>query len=133
MTQVKFNLGKLDTSGVVDLANDPISITPTNRFTDADKKIIVNESIETNLDTHGTTTVNLPPTGTGWAYSLHVGANGSRHEFAVTFDVPDTTSTLNFADLVTVDPTTLTPTTTGNPLADIEQSDIDWALAAIRN
>ena len=133
MTQVKFNLGKLDTSGVVDLANDPISITPTNRFTDADKKIIVNESIETNLDTHGTTTVNLPPTGTGWAYPLHVGANGSRHEFAVTFDVPDTTSTLNFADLVTVDPTTLTPTTTGNPLADIEQSDIDWALAAIRN
>lgn len=133
MTQVKFNLGKLDTSGVVDLANDPISITPTNRFTDADKKIIVNESIETNLDTHGTTTVNLPPTGTGWAYTLHVGANGSRHEFAVTFDVPDTTSTLNFADLVTVDPTTLTPTTTGNPLADIEQSDIDWALAAIRN
>ena len=120
MTQVKFNLGKLDTSGVVDLANDPISITPTNRFTDADKKIIVNESIETNLDTHGTTTVNLPPTGTGWAYTLHVGANGSRHEFAVTFDVPD-------------DPTTLTPTTTGNPLADIDQSDIDWALAAIRN
>lgn len=133
MTQVKFNLGKLDTSGVVDLANDPISITPTNRFTDADKKIIVNESIETNLDTHGTTTVNLPPTGTGWAYTLHVGANGSRHEFAVTFDVPDTTNTLNFADLVTVDPTILTPTTTGNPLADIDQSDIDWALAAIRN
>lgn len=133
MTQVKFNLGKLDTSGVVDLANDPISITPTNRFTDADKKIIVNESIETNLDTHGTTTVNLPPTGTGWAYTLHVGANDSRHEFAVTFDVPDTTNTLNFADLVTVDPTTLTPTTTGNPLADIDQSDIDWALAAIRN
>ncbi|WP_333721245.1 hypothetical protein [Bifidobacterium adolescentis] len=133
MTQVKFNLGKLDTSGVVDLANDPISITPTNRFTDADKKIIVNESIETNLDTHGTTTVNLPPTGTGWAYTLHVGANGSRHEFAVTFDVPDATNTLNFADLVTVDPTTLTPTTTGNPLADIDQSDIDWALAAIRN
>lgn len=133
MTQVKFNLGKLDTSGVVDLANDPISITPTNRFTDADKKIIVNESIETNLDTHGTATVNLPPTGTGWAYTLHVGANGSRHEFAVTFDVPDTTNTLNFADLVTVDPTTLTPTTTGNPLADIDQSDVDWALAAIRN
>lgn len=130
MTQVKFNLGKLDTSGVVDLANDPISITPTNRFTDADKKIIVNESIETNLDTHGTTTVNLPPTGTGWAYTLHVGANGSRHEFAVTFDVPDTTNTLNFADLVTVDPATLIPNA-GNPLSYIDQSDIDWAVDAI--
>ena len=31
MTQVKFDLGKLDTSGVVDLANDPISVTPTSR------------------------------------------------------------------------------------------------------
>ncbi|HCA74130.1 MAG TPA: hypothetical protein DEP29_03690, partial [Bifidobacterium sp.] len=74
----------------------------------------------------------LPPTGKDWAYELRVGS-GTRHEFAVTFDVPDSTTTLNFADLVTVDPTTLTPTTTGNALADIDQSDIDWALAAIRN
>lgn len=130
MTQVKIDLGRLATSGVADLANEPISITPTNRFTAANKKIIVNEPIETNLDTHGTTTVNLPPTGTGWAYTLHVGANGSRHEFAVTFDVPDTTNTLNFADLVTVDPATLIPNA-GNPLSDIDQSDIDWAVDAI--
>ena len=125
MTQVKFDLGRL-----ANLANEPISITPTNRFTAANKKIIVNEPIETNLDTHGTTTVNLPPTGTGWAYTLHVGANGSRHEFAVTFDVPDTTNALNFADLVTVDPATLIPNA-GNPLSDIDQSDIDWAVDAI--
>lgn len=47
--------------------------------------------------------------------------------------MPDSANVLNFADLVEVDSTTLTPVNTGNPLADIDQSDIDWALAAIRN
>ena len=131
MTQVKFDLGKLDTSGVVDLANDPISVTPTSRFATATKKIVVDETLKTNLDTHGVATLNLPPTGKDWAYTLTVGA-GTRHEFNVTFDVPDSSNPVNFADLVTVDPTTLIPNA-GNPLSDIDQSDIDWALAAIRN
>lgn len=129
MTQVKFDLGKLDTSGVVDLANDPISVTPTSRFATATKKIVVDETLKTNLDTHGVATLNLPPTGKDWAYTLTVGA-GTRHEFNVTFDVPDSSNPVNFADLVTVDPTTLIPNA-GNPLSDIDQSDIDWAVAAI--
>lgn len=129
MTQVKFDLGKLDTSGVVDLANDPISVTPTSRFATATKKIVVDETLKTNLDTHGVATLSLPPTGKDWAYTLTVGA-GTRHEFNVTFDVPDSSNPVNFADLVTVDPTTLIPNA-GNPLSDIDQSDIDWAVSAI--
>ena len=129
MTQVKFDLGKLDTSGVVDLANDPISVTPTSRFATATKKIVVDETLKTNLDTHGVATLNLPPTGKDWAYTLTVGA-GTRHEFNVTFDVSDSSNPVNFADLVTVDPTTLIPNA-GNPLSDIDQSDIDWAVSAI--
>lgn len=129
MTQVKFDLGKLDTSGVVDLANDPISVTPTSRFATATKKIVVDETLKTNLDTHGVATLNLPPTGKDWAYTLTVGA-GTRHEFNVTFDVPDSSNPVNFADLVTVDSTTLIPNA-GNPLSDIDQSDIDWAVSAI--
>lgn len=129
MTQVKFDLGKLDTSGVVDLANDPISVTPTSRFATATKKIVVDETLKTNLDTHGVATLNLPPTGKDWAYTLTVGA-GTRHEFNVTFDVPDSSNPVNFADLVTVDPTTLIPNA-GNPLSDIDQSDIDWVVSAI--
>lgn len=129
MTQVKFDLGKLDTSGVVDLANDPISVTPTSRFATATKKIVVDETLKTNLDTHGVATLNLPPTRKDWAYTLTVGA-GTRHEFNVTFDVPDSSNPVNFADLVTVDPTTLIPNA-GNPLSDIDQSDIDWAVSAI--
>ena len=92
MTQVKFDLGKLDTSGVVALANDPISVTPTSRFATATKKIVVDETLKTNLDTHGVATLNLPPTGKDWAYTLTVGA-GTRHEFNVTFDVPPASST----------------------------------------
>ncbi len=129
MTQVKFDLGKLDTSGVVDLANAPISVTPTSRFATATKKIVVDETLKTSLDTHGVATLNLPPTGKDWAYTLTVGA-GTRHEFNVTFDVPDSSDPVNFADLVTVDPTTLIPNA-GNPLSDIDQSDIDWAVSAI--
>ena len=72
MTQVKIDIGKLDANGIVDLANDPIIITPTKRFTTSTKKIIVNEPLKTTLDQHGAITLNLPPTGTDWAYQLTV-------------------------------------------------------------
>ena len=126
MTQVKIDIGKLDATGIVDLANDSISVTPTSRFA---KKIVVDEPLKTALDQHGTITLNLPPTGKDWAYQLHVGA-GTPHEFKVTFEVPDSANPVNFADLVTVDPATLIPNA-GNPLSDIDQSDIDWAVDAI--
>ncbi len=132
MTQVKIDIGKLDANGIVDLANDSISVTPTSRFATATKKIVVDEPLKTALDQHGTITLNLPPTGKDWAYQLHVGA-GTQHEFKVTFDVPDSANPVNFADLVTVDPSTFTPTNTGNPLADIDQSDVDWAVEAIND
>ena len=35
MTQVKIDIGKLDANGIVDLANDSISVTPTSRFATA--------------------------------------------------------------------------------------------------
>ena len=47
--------------------------------------------------------------------------------------MPDSANPVNFADLVTVDTSTLTPTNTGNPLADIDQSDVDWAVEAIND
>ena len=87
MTQVKIDIGKLDATGIVDLANDSISVTPTSRFATATKKIVVDEPLKTALDQHGTITLNLPPTGKDWAYQLHVGA-GTPHEFKVTIDVP---------------------------------------------
>lgn len=129
MTQVKIDIGKLDATGIVDLANDSISVTPTSRFATATKKIVVDEPLKTALDQHGTITLNLPPTGKDLAYQLHVGA-GTPHEFKVTFEVPDSANPVNFADLVTVDPATLIPNA-GNPLSDIDQSDIDWAVDAI--
>ena len=79
MTQVKIDIGKLDANGIVDLANDPIIITPTKRFTTSTKKIIVNEPLKTTLDQHGAITLNLPPTGTDWAYQLTIATQLQGH------------------------------------------------------
>ena len=62
---------------------------------------------------------------------MTVGESEDAWRFVRCVQVPDSTSVLNFSDLVEVDITTLTPVQTGNPLADIDQSDVDWALSAI--
>ena len=75
----------------------------------------------------------MPPTDNTFAYEVTIGDSADSWRFVRVVQVPDSANVLNFADLVEVDSTTLTPVNTGNPLADIDQSDIDWALAAIRN
>lgn len=62
---------------------------------------------------------------------MTVGESEDTWRFVRCVQVPDSTSVLNFSDLVEVDITTLTPVQTGNPLADIDQSDVDWALSTI--
>ncbi len=79
----------------------------------------------------GTATVTVPPTDSTFAYEVTVGESEDTWRFVRCVQVPDSTSVLNFSDLVEVDSTTLTPTTTGNPLADIDQSDVDWAVSTI--
>ena len=83
------------------------------------------------LDEHGTATVTVPPTDNTFAYEVTVGESEDTWRFVRCVQVPDSTSVLNFSDLVEVDSTTLTPVQTGNPLADIDQSDVDWALSTI--
>ena len=83
------------------------------------------------MDEHGTATVTVPPTDDTFAYEVTVGEREDAWRFVRCVQVPDSTSVLNFSDLVEVDSTTLTPVGTGNPLADIDQSDVDWALSTI--
>ena len=105
---------------------------PTSRF-NSGKRVVVRDSFEVRLDEYGTATVTVPPTDNTFAYEVTIGDSTDSWRFIRVVQVPDSTSVLNFSDLVEVDSTTLTPVGTGNPLADIDQSDIDWALAAIRN
>lgn len=130
MTQIKFDFGHPSADGIADLAGEQIHVVPTDRFRNG-SRIVVRDSFEVRLDEHGTATVTVPPTDDTFAYEVTVGRKEDLWRFVRCVQVPNSTSVLNFSDLVEVDSTTLTPVGTGNPLADINQSDVDWALSTI--
>lgn len=130
MTQIKFDFGHPSAGGIADLAGEKIHVVPTDRFRSG-SRIVVRDSFEVRLDERGTATVIVPPTDSTFAYEVTVGESEDTWRFVRCVQVPDSNTVLNFSDLVEVDSTTLTPVQTGNPLADIDQSDVDWALSAI--
>ena len=130
MTQIKFDFGHPSADGVAVLAGELVHVVPTERFK-VGKRIVVRDSFDVRLSESGTATVNVPPTDNTFAYEVTVGESEDTWRFVRCVQVPDSTSVLNFSDLVEVDSTTLTPVGTGNPLADIDQSDVDWALSTI--
>lgn len=132
MTQIKFDFGHPSADGIADLAGEKIHVVPTERFK-VGKRIVVRDSFEVRLDEHGTATVTVPPTDSTFAYEVTVGEKEDLWRFVRYVQVPDSTSVLNFSDLVEVDSTALTPVGTGNPLADIDQSDVDWAIQFINS
>lgn len=132
MTQIKFDFGHPSADGIADLAGEKIHVVPTERFKNG-SRIVVRDSFEVRLDEHGTATVTVPPTDSTFAYEVTVGEKEDLWRFVRYVQVPDSTSILNFSDLVEVDSTALTPVGTGNPLADIDQSDVDWAIQFINS
>ena len=130
MTQIKFDFGHPSADGIADLAGEKIHVVPTDRFRTG-SRIVVRDSFEVRLDERGTATVIVPPTDSTFAYEVTVGESEDTWRFVRCVQVPDSNTVLNFSDLVEVDSTTLAPVQTGNPLADIDQSDVDWALSAI--
>lgn len=132
MTQIKFDFGHPSADGIADLASEKIHVVPTERFKNG-SRIVVRDSFEVRLDEHGTATVTVPPTDSTFAYEVTVGEKEDLWRFVRYVQVPDSTSVLNFSDLVEVDSTALTPVCTGNPLADIDQSDVDWAIQFINS
>lgn len=132
MTQIKFDFGHPSADGIADLAGERIHVVPTERFRNG-SRIVVRDSFEVRLDEHGTAAVTVPPTDNTFAYEVTVGESKDTWRFVRYVQVPDSTSVLNFSDLVEVDSTALTPVGTGNPLADIDQSDVDWAIQFINS
>lgn len=130
MTQIKFDFGHPSADGIADLAGETVHVVPTSRF-NSGKRIVVRDSFEVRLDEHGTATVTVPPTDNTFAYEVTVGDSADSWRFIRVVQVPDSANVLDFADLVEVDSDTLTPSQIGNPLADIDQSDVDWAVSAI--
>lgn len=132
MTQIKFDFGHPSADGVAVLAGELVHVVPTGRFK-VGKRIVVRDSFDVRLSEDGTATVDVTPTDSTFAYEVTVGESGDTWRFVRCVQVPDSTSVLNFSDLVEVDSTTLTPVQTGNPLADIDQSDVDWAIQFINS
>lgn len=130
LTQINFDFGHPSASGVVALDGGMVHVVPTERFR-KDKRIVVRDSFDVTLSTEGTATVEVPPTDSTFAYEVTVGDDADSWRFVRCVQVPDSNTVLNFSDLVEVDSTTLTPVQTGNPLADVDQSDVDWALSTI--
>lgn len=132
MTQIKFDFGHPSADGVAVLAGELVHVVPTGRFK-VGKRIVVRDSFDVRLSEDGTATVDVTPTDNTFAYEVTVGESEDTWRFVRYVQVPDSTSVLNFSDLVEVDSTTLTPVGTGNPLADIDQSDVDWAIQFINS
>lgn len=132
MTQINFDFGHPSADGVAVLAGELVHVVPTGRFK-VGKRIVVRDSFDVRLSETGTATVDVPPTDSTFAYEVTVGESEDTWRFVCCVQVPDSTSVLNFSDLVEVDSTTLTPVQTGNPLADIDQSDVDWAIQFINS
>lgn len=108
MTKINFDFGKPSAGGIVDLSNATVSVIPTERFRN-DSRIVVRESFEVALDAKGKATVTVPPTDNTFCYEVTVGLDTDLWKFRRYVTVPDSTTAVEFADLVDVDSSTLTP------------------------
>ena len=108
MTKINFDFGKPSAGGIVDLSNATVSVIPTERFRN-DSRIVVREDFEVALDAKGKATVTVPPTDNTFCYEVTVGLDTDLWKFRRYVNVPDSTTAVEFADLVDVDSDTLAP------------------------
>lgn len=108
MTKINFDFGKPSAGGIVDLSNATVRVIPTERFRN-DSRIVVREGFEVALDAKGKATVTIPPTDNTFCYEITVGLDTDLWKFRRYVNVPDSTTAVEFADLVDVDSDTLAP------------------------
>lgn len=108
MTKINFDFGKPSAGGIVDLSNATVRVIPTERFR-SDSRIVVREGFEVALDAKGKATVTVPPTDNTFCYEVTVGLDTDLWKFRRYVTVPDSTTAVEFADLVDVDSDTLVP------------------------
>lgn len=129
MTKINFDFGKPSAGGIVDLSNATVSVIPTERFRN-DSRIVVREGFEVALDAKGKATVTVPPTDNTFCYEVTVGLDTDLWKFRRYVNVPDSTTAVEFADLVDVDSDTLAPAlNTGAALTYLLASSLQEAQA----
>lgn len=129
MTKINFDFGKPSAGGIVDLSNATVRVIPTERFRN-DSRIVVREGFEVALDAKGKATVTVPPTDGTFCYEVTVGLDTDLWKFRRYVNVPDSTTAVEFADLVDVDSATLAPAlNTGAALTYLLASSLQEAQA----
>lgn len=108
MTKINFDFGKPSAGGIADLSNATVRVIPTERFRN-DSRIVVREGFEVALDAKGKATVTVPPTDNTFCYEVTIGLDTDLWKFRRYVNVPDSTTAVEFADLVDVDASTLAP------------------------
>lgn len=108
MTKINFDFGKPSAGGIADLSNATVRVIPTERFRN-DSRIVVREGFEVALDAKGKATVTVPPTDNTFCYEVTIGLDTDLWKFRRYVNVPDSTTAVEFADLVDVDSSTLAP------------------------
>lgn len=108
MTKINFDFGKPSAGGIVDLSNATVSVIPTERFRNG-SRIVVRKGFEVALDAKGKATVTVPPTDNTFCYEVTIGLDTDLWKFRRYVNVPDSTTAVEFADLVDVDSNTLAP------------------------
>lgn len=129
MTKINFDFGKPSAGGIVDLSNATVRVIPTERFRN-DSRIVVREGFEVALDAKGKATVTVPPTDNTFCYEVTVGLDTDLWKFRRYVTVPDSTTAVEFADLVDVDSNTMSPAlNTGAALTYLLASSLQEAQA----
>lgn len=106
MTRVRFALGRYLPDGAA-AAYGTVRCAPDRRIID-DKRIMLPTPFEVRLDEQGEAVCELEPTREQFAWAVTI--LPTRGEaFGRTVEVPDTTATMDYTDLLDVDPDTLIP------------------------
>lgn len=102
-----------------------LRIAPIRRHVDG-VAVIPTLGFDVDLADDGTKTVQLTPTNDTYAWRVTEFPDEPECAYVRTVQVPESQSTIEYAQLVDVDPATLIPTTIGSPLTELTDEDIDW-------
>lgn len=106
MTQVRFSVGRYLSDGAA-AAYGIVRCAPDRRV-ETGKRIMLPTPFEVRLDERGETIVELEPTREQFAWIVTI-LPTCGEPFGRTVEVPDTTATMDYTDLLDTDPTTLVP------------------------
>ena len=107
-TSVKFSVARL-TAGGSEKVTGKVRFEPVRRFFNKAKTLILPFPFDVDL-VNGAATVGLEPTGDEFVWMVTVIPSDESKSWMRLVEVPDSTSAVDYADLVEVDANTLTPT-----------------------